>query len=84
MLFDARTAVVHGAEALAGLTRETESPWLEVRLLDSLFAPGHAALCYEGIDKRSGVPHRVNELLSVQDGRIVRILATISALEPTQ
>lgn len=49
-----------------------------MRLIHSLFAGDEAGLLYEGTDSSTGIRMRVGEFITVNDGKIARIQASIS------
>ena len=47
--------------------------WSDVRLVDSVFGEEGGALCYEGVDGKTGATVKVMEIVHVWSGRIVSL-----------
>lgn len=69
-----------GGDAFREMIEQTESPWENVTLLDSVFTDEKAALIYEGVDTTTKIKTRVAEVVTVQGDKITRIYAVITPL----
>lgn len=73
-------AQMTGADQLVAMIEQTGTPWKHVTLLDSVFGDNAGALFYEGVAIADGKKTRVGEHVTVNNGKITRITASICAL----
>ncbi len=71
---------VQGADKLVAMIEGTGTPWKDVTLLESMFTDRAGALFYEGVSVNDGTKTRVGEHVTVENGKITRITASICAL----
>lgn len=71
---------INGAEQRVGMIGQTGTPWKKVTLLESIFSDNAGALVYEGVAVVDEKKTRVGEHVTVKNGRITGITASICAL----
>ncbi len=68
------------ADAFRTMVEANNSPWRDVKMLDSVFTENTGAIFYEGIEVKTNIRMRVAEHCVVKDGKISKAIAVITQL----
>lgn len=68
------------ADSFVAMT-ESGTLWRDVTLRDAVYGEGKAALIYDAIDTGTGLRMRVGEIATIENGKIVKMTASITTVE---
>ena len=76
--FDGGAMRVDGGDAVIAMMSANPVPWTDVQLVSEVYGDDAGAIVYEGTVSTSGVRMRVAELMTLRDGLITSVVATMT------